>query len=83
VVIRVAAGVAAVQDLAALIGQGGEGPQVPMKGLVRESADVVERRCLQAALRLTGNNRSAAARTLGISRQALYQKLERYGLDEV
>lgn len=54
--------------------------QVPLKGLVRETAEMVERHCLQAALRLTGNNRSAAARSLGISRQALYQKLERFGL---
>ena len=54
--------------------------RVPLKGLVRETADLVERQCLEAALRLTSNNRSAAARTLGISRQALYQKLERFGL---
>lgn len=69
-------GVEAVTDMLDSAGH------VPLKGLVRETADMVERHCLQAALRLTGNNRSAAARALGISRQALYQKLERFGLME-
>jgi PAS domain-containing protein len=54
--------------------------QVPLKDIVRGTAEVVERQCLQAALKLTGNNRSAAARALGISRQALYQKLEKFDL---
>lgn len=62
----------------ALIETGG----LPLKGLVRESAELVERQCLQAALRLTNNNRSAAAKVLGISRQALYLKLERFGIQD-
>lgn len=70
---------AGLPAFAGLLDQAG---QVPMKGLVRETADLVERHCVLAALKLTGNNRSAAARTLGISRQALYQKLERFGLLE-
>ncbi len=69
----------AVSDLeTALLETGG----LPLKGLVRESAELVERQCLQAALRLTNNNRSAAAKVLGISRQALYLKLERFGLQD-
>ena len=36
----------------------------------------------RAALQLTGDNRSAAAELLGLSRQSLYTKLKRYGLDE-
>lgn len=53
---------------------------VPLKELVRDTTDAVERMCIEAALRLTGDNRAAAARALGLSRQALYLKLERYGL---
>ena len=51
-----------------------------MKDLVKDTTDVVERLCIEAALRLTGNNRAATARALGLSRQALYIKLERFGL---
>ena len=32
------------------------------------------------ALRLTGNNRASAARVLGLSRQALYLKMNRFGI---
>lgn len=53
---------------------------VPLKDLVRDTTDAIERLCIEAALRLTGDNRAAAARALGLSRQALYLKLERYGL---
>lgn len=75
----VASRAGAISDLeTALIETGG----LPLKGLVRESAELVERQCLQAALRLTNNNRSAAAKVLGISRQALYLKLERFGLQD-
>ncbi|MCU0618584.1 MAG: helix-turn-helix domain-containing protein [Gemmatimonadaceae bacterium] len=38
--------------------------------------DAAERRAITAALRATGNNRSAAATLLGISRSTLYQKLK-------
>lgn len=57
-----------------LLGQGS------MKDLVEQTRDAVERRCVEAALRLTGNNRAAAAKILGISRQALYLKLERFSI---
>lgn len=54
--------------------------RTPMKDLVQNTTDVVEKMCIEAALRLTGNNRSAAARALGLSRQAFYLKLRRFGL---
>lgn len=54
--------------------------RVPLKDLVRDTTDVIERMCIEAALRLTGDNRAAAARALGLSRQAFYLKLERYGI---
>lgn len=54
--------------------------QAPMKELVRRSTDVIERKCIEAALRLTENNRAAAANVLGLSRQSLYIKLRLHGL---
>lgn len=54
--------------------------RVPLKDLVRDTTDVIERMCIEAALRLTGNNRASAARALGLSRQAFYLKLNRFGI---
>ncbi len=54
--------------------------RVPMKNLVRETTDLIERLCIQAALELTRENRASAAEMLGLSRQAFYVKLRRYGL---
>ncbi len=54
--------------------------RVPLKDLVRETTDVIERLCIEAALNLTGNNRASAAEMLGVSRQSLYVKLHRFGL---
>lgn len=54
--------------------------RVPLKELVREEIDVVEKNCIETALRLTGNNRAATAKVLGLSRQGLYTKMRRYGL---
>lgn len=56
--------------------------QVPMKELVRETTDMIERMCIEAALKLTTNNRASAADMLGLSRQSLYVKLNRYGIGE-
>ena len=54
--------------------------RVPLKNLVRETADLIERLCIEAALELTRDNRAAAAEMLGLSRQGLYSKMHRYGL---
>jgi transcriptional regulator PpsR len=54
--------------------------RVPLKDLVRESTDIIERMCIEAALELTGDNRASAAEMLGLSRQSLYVKLRRHGL---
>lgn len=56
--------------------------RVPLKDLVRDTTDVIERMCIEAALKLTGNNRASTARVLGLSRQALYLKLHRYGITD-
>jgi transcriptional regulator PpsR len=63
-----------VEQVARLIGQ------VPLRDLVREATDAIERICVEAALQLAGDNRSAAAEMLGLSRQSLYQKMHRHGL---
>ena len=56
--------------------------RVPLKEVVRESSDMIEKLCVEAALELTNGNRAAAAEMLGLSRQSLYVKLRRYGLGE-
>lgn len=53
--------------------------RAPMKDLVRETTEAIERACIETALRLTGGNRAAAAEVLGLSRQSLYVKLRRFG----
>ncbi len=57
--------------------------RVPLKNLVRETTDLIERLCIEAALELTKDNRASAAEMLGLSRQALYTKLRRYGLGDL
>ena len=56
--------------------------RVALKDLVREATDVIERLCIEAALKLTGDNRASAAEMLGLSRQSLYVKLRRYGMGD-
>ena len=65
-----------VEQLTELVGR------VSLKELVRETTDVIERLCIEAALELTQDNRASAAEMLGLSRQSLYVKLRRYGLGE-
>lgn len=52
----------------------------PLKDIVAETSDVVEKMCIETAVELTRNNRVAAAEMLGLSRQSLYVKLRKYGL---
>ncbi len=66
-----------VEQLTHLIGR------VPMKDIVRESTDLIEKLCIEAALTLTSDNRASAADVLGLSRQSLYSKLRRYGLGDL
>jgi transcriptional regulator PpsR len=64
-------------QLTALVGR------VTLKDLVRETTDVIERLCIETALKLTGDNRASAAEMLGMSRQSLYSKLRRYGFSDL
>ena len=52
----------------------------PIKDIVGETVDTIERLCIEAALELTHNNRASAAEMLGLSRQSLYVKLRRFGM---
>lgn len=54
----------------------------PLKDIVSATTDVIEKMCIEAAVKMTGNNRVAAAEMLGLSRQSLYVKLRKYGLLE-
>jgi transcriptional regulator PpsR len=63
-----------VAQLAQLVGR------MPMKDIVGETNEMIERMCILAALDLTRNNRASAAEMLGLSRQSLYVKLRRFGL---
>jgi transcriptional regulator PpsR len=57
--------------------------RVPLQEIVSETADLIEKLCIEAALRLTRDNRASASEMLGLSRQSLYVKLRRYGIGEV
>lgn len=56
--------------------------RVSLKEIVQETADLIERLCIEVALDISSNNRAAAAQLLGLSRQSLYTKLRRHGLEE-
>jgi transcriptional regulator PpsR len=56
--------------------------RVPLRDLVRETTDVIEKLSIEAALELTGDNKASAAEMLGVSRQSLYVKLKRFGLED-
>ncbi len=66
-----------VEQLTELVGR------VPLKEIVRESTDLIERLCIEAALAYTSDNRASAAEILGLSRQSLYSKLHRHGLGDL
>lgn len=64
----------AVEQLTGLVGR------VALRELVRDTADLVERHFIEAALEMTQDNRTSAAEVLGLSRQSLYVKMRRHRL---
>ena len=52
----------------------------PAKGTLKEMMDQLERWLLIEALREHGNNKTAAAKSLGITREGLHKKLRAFGL---
>ncbi|MGH7770794.1 MAG: sigma-54 interaction domain-containing protein [Candidatus Binatia bacterium] len=72
-----------VPDLPAEIrGQVSEAKPQPkdLKGIARESAEMIEKRAILDALSKTASNVTRAARVLGISRATLQNKMKAYGL---
>jgi transcriptional regulator PpsR len=63
-----------VEQLTGLVGR------LPLKDIVGETTDLIEKLCIEAALELTRDHRASAAEMLGLSRQSLYVKLRRYGI---
>ena len=66
-----------VEQLTELVGR------VSLKEMVRESSDIIERLCIEAALERSHDNRASAAQMLGLSRQSFYSKMRRHGLGDL
>jgi transcriptional regulator PpsR len=56
--------------------------KTPLRKLVKSTVEVVEQHYVRAALQLAEGNRTTAAEILGLSRQSLYAKLDRYNLND-
>jgi transcriptional regulator PpsR len=83
-----------IRDIGRRIGSSGDEPglraelgsiserigKTPLRKLVKDTVGVVERHYVSSALSLANNNRTVAAELLGLSRQSLYAKLNRYGM---
>ncbi len=83
-----------IRDIGRRIGAGGEDSglrgelgvlagrigSTPLRKLVKDTVSAVERHYVASALKLANDNRTVAAELLGLSRQSLYAKLNRYGL---
>ncbi len=68
---------ASVKQLTELVGR------VPLRQIVAETSDLIERLSIETALQMTRDNRAMAAQLLGLSRQSLYVKLRRFGLGDL
>ncbi len=53
-----------------------------LRKLVKNTVSIVEQHYVKEALEISGGNRTATAELLGLSRQSLYAKLNRYDLEE-
>ena len=56
--------------------------QMALSDAVGEVTERLERRMIVARLAAHGNNRTATAESLGISRKTLFNKMRQYGLDD-
>ena len=64
------------EELTQLVGR------LPLKEILNETTDLIEELCIKAALDLSRGNRVAASEMLGLSRQSLYIKLRKFGLND-
>jgi len=74
----------AAEDASLRVALGAVAEQIgktPLRSLVKDTVGVVERHYVRSALDLSEGNRTMAAELLGLSRQSLYAKLERYELE--
>ena len=60
---------------------GNEESEPEKTGAMEEKIKVVEKNAIISALKEHGNNKSAAMRTLGISRRTFYKKLKQYAIE--
>jgi DNA-binding NtrC family response regulator len=67
--------------LAALGAMADDLGQTSLPTLIKQTVGLVEKHFIEAALERSDGNRTATAELLGLSRQSLYLKLNRYGLD--
>ena len=58
-------------------------PEASLDEIVKASVEEIERRCISEALEKSGGNRTQAAKYLGVSRQSLHMKLNKYKLDQI
>ena len=54
--------------------------RLPLRNIVRETTDLIEQLCIEAALELTPDIRAFAAEMQGLSRQILHVKLRPFGI---
>ncbi len=81
---RVEGDLVLVEDLSPrILGHTGliDGPDVP-HGPLKQMMEAVERVLLARSLREHDNNKTRAAKTLGITREGLHKKLARFGMNE-
>ena len=64
-----------IRQVKGLIGRAGV-----TRGNLKDMMDVVEKYLLLEALRDHGNNKTNAAKTLGITREGLHKKLRQFGI---
>lgn len=57
--------------------------RLPLRDIVRDTTDLIEQLCIEAALDLTRDNRALAAEMLGLSRQSLYVKMRRFNIGDL
>ena len=74
-------GEGASPGLTVLTANSGEAASQTLEQIVRVSTEAIERHNIALALRQSEGNRTVAARRLGLSRQSLHTKLNKYGFD--
>jgi transcriptional regulator of acetoin/glycerol metabolism len=72
-----------LEDLPFHIYQKGQGAVEARPASIREVQHQAEKEAIQYALKACGNNKSQAARKLGIHRTLLYKKMNKYNIEKL